>query len=100
MAEHIQKSLFEPFVSDGKQSGTGLGLTLANAIAKEHGGAVRLFESMPGGRDDLSAFVVYRLYRVSHKYNTGTAGDLVPYTRRDTTVNLPGYRLLIPMLFW
>jgi signal transduction histidine kinase len=48
VAEHIRKSLFEPFVSDGKQSGTGLGLTLANAVAKEHGGAVRLSSSTPG----------------------------------------------------
>jgi signal transduction histidine kinase/predicted heme/steroid binding protein len=48
VAEHIRKSLFEPFVSDGKQSGTGLGLTLANAVAKEHGGAVRLVSSTPG----------------------------------------------------
>jgi nitrogen-specific signal transduction histidine kinase len=48
VAEHIRKSLFEPFVSDGKQSGTGLGLTLANAVAKEHGGAVRLLRTAPG----------------------------------------------------
>jgi signal transduction histidine kinase len=48
VAEHIRKSLFEPFVSDGKQSGTGLGLTLANAVVKEHGGAVRLLSSRPG----------------------------------------------------
>jgi signal transduction histidine kinase len=48
VAEHIRKSLFEPFVSDGKQSGTGLGLTLANAVAKEHGGAVRLLSTRPG----------------------------------------------------
>ncbi len=46
--EHIRNSLFEPFVSDGKQSGTGLGLTLANAIAKEHGGAVTLLSTRPG----------------------------------------------------
>jgi signal transduction histidine kinase len=48
VAENIRKSLFEPFVSEGKQSGTGLGLTLANAVAKEHGGAVRLLSSKPG----------------------------------------------------
>jgi signal transduction histidine kinase len=44
----IRNSLFEPFVSDGKQSGTGLGLTLANAIAKEHGGKVTLLSTRPG----------------------------------------------------
>jgi signal transduction histidine kinase len=48
VAEHIRGSLFQPFVSNGKQSGTGLGLTLAHAVAKEHGGAVTLVSSRPG----------------------------------------------------
>jgi signal transduction histidine kinase len=48
VAEHIRESLFQPFVSDGKQSGTGLGLTLANAIAQEHGGQVTLLSTRPG----------------------------------------------------
>ena len=48
VSEHIRSSLFEPFVSEGKQSGTGLGLTLANAIAEEHGGAVELLSTRPG----------------------------------------------------
>ena len=44
----IRETLFEPFVSEGKQSGRGLGLTLAHAIAAEHGGAVRLKKTRPG----------------------------------------------------
>jgi signal transduction histidine kinase len=48
VAQHIRNSLFEPFVSDGKQSGTGLGLTLADSVAKEHGGAVTLLSTQPG----------------------------------------------------
>lgn len=44
----IRKSLFEPFVSEGKQKGTGLGLTLAYCIALEHGGEVILLSSRPG----------------------------------------------------
>lgn len=46
--ESIRNSLFEPFVSEGKQKGTGLGLTLAHCIAAEHGGAVVLLSSRPG----------------------------------------------------
>ena len=46
--EVIRNSLFEPFVSEGKQKGTGLGLTLANCIANEHGGEVILLSSHPG----------------------------------------------------
>jgi signal transduction histidine kinase len=44
----IRKSLFEPFVSEGKQKGTGLGLTLAHCIALEHGGEVVLLSSRGG----------------------------------------------------
>jgi nitrogen-specific signal transduction histidine kinase len=40
--------LFEPFVSEGKLGGVGLGLTLADRIAREHGGAVTLEASEPG----------------------------------------------------
>ena len=46
--ERIRESLFEPFVSEGKQKGTGLGLTLAHCIALEHGGGVILLSSRPG----------------------------------------------------
>lgn len=46
--ESIRHSLFEPFVSEGKQKGTGLGLTLAHCVALEHGGEVVLLRSGPG----------------------------------------------------
>ncbi|WP_158615524.1 HAMP domain-containing sensor histidine kinase [Acidipila sp. EB88] len=46
--EGIRESLFDPFVSEGKQKGTGLGLTLAHRIAVEHGGGVTLLRSVPG----------------------------------------------------
>ncbi len=46
--EGIRTTMFEPFVSDGKQKGSGLGLTLAQCIAAEHGGDVILVSSRPG----------------------------------------------------
>jgi signal transduction histidine kinase len=46
--EGIRTSLFQPFVSEGKQKGSGLGLTLAQSIAAEHGGEVILVETSPG----------------------------------------------------
>lgn len=46
--EAIRDSLFEPFVSEGKQKGTGLGLTLAHTIATEYGGEVLLISSRCG----------------------------------------------------
>jgi signal transduction histidine kinase len=48
VSESIRDILFEPFVSEGKQKGTGLGLTLAHCIAIEHGGEVVLLSSCPG----------------------------------------------------
>lgn len=41
----IQHTLFDPFVSSGKQNGTGLGLTLARHIAEDHQGHVVLLGS-------------------------------------------------------
>lgn len=46
--ENIRHNLFEPFVSEGKQKGTGLGLTLAHCVAEEHRGEVILLSSRPG----------------------------------------------------
>jgi signal transduction histidine kinase len=48
VSEKVREHLFEPFVSEGKQKGTGLGLTLARCIALEHGGDVVLLRSRPG----------------------------------------------------
>ena len=38
--ESIRKSLFEPFVSEGKQNGTGLGLTVVQKIVQDHAGEI------------------------------------------------------------
>jgi signal transduction histidine kinase len=46
--ESIRGSLFQPFVSEGKQKGSGLGLTLSHCIAAEHGGEVVLVATRPG----------------------------------------------------
>jgi signal transduction histidine kinase len=48
VADGIRDSLFDPFVSQGKQKGTGLGLTLAGSVAREHDGEVKLVSSRPG----------------------------------------------------
>jgi signal transduction histidine kinase len=46
--ESIRKTMFLPFVSEGKESGVGLGLTLAQQIAQEHGGTIELKETPEG----------------------------------------------------
>jgi signal transduction histidine kinase len=45
----IIKTLFQPFVSHGKVNGTGLGLTVAQHVAQEHGGEVKLEETSAHG---------------------------------------------------
>jgi signal transduction histidine kinase len=45
---NIRSTLFEPFVSEGKHKGSGIGLTLAQTIASEHGGGVVLVSSESG----------------------------------------------------
>jgi len=68
--ESIRNSLFEPFVSEGKQKGTGLGLTLAHRIAVEHGGEVVLLSSRPG--ETIFQMTVARRL---HAGDTRTASD-------------------------
>jgi signal transduction histidine kinase len=63
--EGIRTSLFEPFISEGKQKGTGLGLTLAHRIALEHGGQVIMLSSRPG--ETIFQMKVARDIAVKHR---------------------------------
>jgi signal transduction histidine kinase len=38
--DSVRARLFEPFVSAGKENGTGLGLTVVQKIVQDHGGDV------------------------------------------------------------
>jgi signal transduction histidine kinase len=44
----IRQKIFLPFVSEGRESGIGLGLTLAQQIAQEHGGGISLDQASEG----------------------------------------------------
>jgi signal transduction histidine kinase len=47
--ELIRGQLFEPFVSHGKENGTGLGLTVVQKIVQDHGGDVTVEKSSAEG---------------------------------------------------
>jgi nitrogen-specific signal transduction histidine kinase len=45
----VRNTLFEPFVSQGKENGTGLGLTVVQKIIQDHGGEVAVERTSPDG---------------------------------------------------
>jgi signal transduction histidine kinase len=47
--ESIRGELFEPFVSQGKENGTGLGLTVVQKIVQDHGGDVTVEKTSKEG---------------------------------------------------
>jgi signal transduction histidine kinase len=49
IAEAIRDRLFQPFISHGKENGTGLGLTVVQKIVQDHGGDVMVEETSPQG---------------------------------------------------
>ena len=45
----MRDRLFEPFVSYGKENGTGMGLTVVQKILQDHGGDVVVEQTSPSG---------------------------------------------------
>ena len=58
IAPHVEKKLFQPFMTTKGERGTGLGLWVSLGIVQKHGGTVRIFNSTEG---DLRGAVV-RVY--------------------------------------
>ena len=74
VAEGIRENLFDPFVSLGKQKGTGLGLTLASSVAREHDGSVEVVSSRPG--EAVFRLTVSRVVPSGTKNNATTAPSI------------------------
>jgi signal transduction histidine kinase len=49
IAEPVRDRLFEPFVSYGKENGTGMGLTVVQKIVQDHGGDVAVERTSASG---------------------------------------------------
>jgi len=75
--ESIRDKLFMPFVSFGKERGTGLGLTVAQKIMQEHGGSIVLESSASGS----TVFKLFLPLTASPEDVTRT--NVVRHTHRD-----------------
>jgi signal transduction histidine kinase len=49
IADAVRDRLFEPFVSYGKENGTGMGLTVVQKILQDHGGEVAVEQTSASG---------------------------------------------------
>jgi len=49
IAEAVRDRLFEPFVSHGKENGTGMGLTVVQKILQDHGGDIAVEQTSASG---------------------------------------------------
>ena len=70
----IRDKLFQPFVSFGKENGTGLGLTIAQKIVQDHNGTLQL-ESSVYGRTVMQIVLprVCRTLEIEHGKVTDTS---------------------------
>jgi signal transduction histidine kinase len=75
--ESIRGRLFEPFVSYGKENGTGLGLTVVQKIVQDHGGDVTLEKTSEEG-------TIFRLV-----LPLASSADTVPESRPDGRPGAP-----------
>jgi signal transduction histidine kinase len=81
VAATIRNTLFQPFVSSGKENGVGLGLTLAQHIAQEHGGEVKLEHSTTGS----TTFAIILYKRALLDYRRDHAEPAEGYDLREVT---------------
>ena len=88
IAESIRERLFHPFVSFGKENGTGLGLAVVQKIVQDHGGEI-LVERTVQARTVFRIVLPGRLQDTSRSANEPAMNvpSLVPAQRDDARQN-------------
>jgi signal transduction histidine kinase len=95
IAESIRDRLFHPFVSYGKENGTGLGLAVVQKIVQDHGGEIVVeravqgaVQSMPQGKTIFRIVLPGRLQDAPRNSDEpGVDAALVPVQRDDAQRN-------------
>lgn len=80
--EPIRDRLFQPFISYGKENGTGLGLTVVQKIVQDHGGDVSVEQTSPQGTV-FKVVLPLRSSAASAQSATGTV-EAPPFTRANS----------------
>src|SRR5579859_7337982 len=88
IAESIRDRLFHPFVSYGKENGTGLGLAVVQKIVQDHGGEI----SVERTAQDRTVFRIVLPGRLHETFHTASElavdlPSLVPAQREDASRN-------------
>lgn len=95
IAESIRDRIFHPFVSYGKENGTGLGLAVVQKIVQDHGGEISV-ERTTEGMTVFRITLPTRVHQVSDETTEASAAapPLVPAQRVEANQNLlshPGH---------
>ncbi len=86
--EGLRRSMFLPFVSQGKESGLGLGLTLAQQIAQEHGGTLELSDYHEGQTSFILTLPKSALARLAAE-QTNRQGASNPIVQPESSTSMP-----------
>lgn len=88
IADSIRDRLFHPFVSHGKENGTGLGLAVVLKIVQDHGGEI-FVERTPRSTTVFRIVLPGRIHQAGDPAETSrTLASLVSNRRDDTSQNL------------
>ncbi len=84
IAESIQERLFHPFVSYGKENGTGLGLAVVQKIVQDHGGEIVVERTVPG--KTIFRITLPGRLQDAPRSDTGASPDLRPFVSAERDI--------------
>lgn len=77
IAPHILPKIFEPFFSEGKEKGSGLGLSIGKKIVEDHGGTLTVVSEIGKGTSFLITLPPHLICQSPPKSKSPKAGSLV-----------------------